>query len=187
MTGELPAHRASNAENVSIWWRHYERQIHGQSRPVLMASALESDVLMTEPAFVATDRKPMMTSSNGNIFRVTCHWPVNSPHKCQWRGALMFSFICVWINGWIYNREAGILRRHRAHYDVSPYRKDVTERYTANWSYFEWTNLMLTVSDYDNFPLKYLQCVVTDTPPPPPMIVRYQVISSYLFLWLQIG
>ena len=26
--------------------------------------------------------------------------PVNSPHKGQWRGALMFSFICVWINGW---------------------------------------------------------------------------------------
>ena len=26
--------------------------------------------------------------------------PVNSPHKGQWRGALMFSLICVWINGW---------------------------------------------------------------------------------------
>ena len=45
--------------------------------------------------------------------------PVNSPHKGQWRGALMFSFICVWINGWVNNREAGDLRRYRAHYDVS--------------------------------------------------------------------
>ena len=27
--------------------------------------------------------------------------PVNSPHKGQWRGALMFSLICVWINSWI--------------------------------------------------------------------------------------
>ena len=45
--------------------------------------------------------------------------PVNSPHKGQWRGALMFSLICVWINGWVNNREAGDLRRHRAHYDVS--------------------------------------------------------------------
>ena len=25
--------------------------------------------------------------------------PVNSPHKGQWRGALMFSLICAWING----------------------------------------------------------------------------------------
>ena len=44
--------------------------------------------------------------------------PVNSLHKGQWRGALMFSLICAWINGLINNREAGDLRRHRAHYDV---------------------------------------------------------------------
>ena len=45
--------------------------------------------------------------------------PVNSPHKGQWRGALMFSLICVWINGWVNTREAGDLRRYRAHYDVN--------------------------------------------------------------------
>ena len=45
--------------------------------------------------------------------------PVNSPHKGQWRGALMFSWICVWINDWVNNREAGDLRRYRAHYDVT--------------------------------------------------------------------
>ena len=45
--------------------------------------------------------------------------PVNSPHKGQWRGALMFSLICVWINGWVINREAGDLSRYRAHYDVT--------------------------------------------------------------------
>ena len=68
----------------------------------------------------------MMTSSNGNIFRITGfyvrgihRWPVNSPHKGQWRGALMFSLICIWINGWVINREAGDLRRYRAHYDVT--------------------------------------------------------------------
>ena len=41
--------------------------------------------------------------------------PVNSPHKGQWCGALMFSLICAWAN----NREAGDLRRHHAHYDVT--------------------------------------------------------------------
>ena len=45
--------------------------------------------------------------------------PVNSPHKGQWRGALMFSLICVWINGWVNNGEAGDLRHYRAHYDVT--------------------------------------------------------------------
>ena len=44
--------------------------------------------------------------------------PVNSPHKGQWRGALMFYFICAGINGWVNNGEAGDLRRHRAHFDV---------------------------------------------------------------------
>ena len=44
--------------------------------------------------------------------------PVNSPHKDQWRGALIFSLICVWINGLVNNRKAGDLRRSRAHYDV---------------------------------------------------------------------
>ena len=44
--------------------------------------------------------------------------PVNSPHKGQWRGALMFSLICARINGWVNNGETGDLRRHRAHYDV---------------------------------------------------------------------
>ena len=105
----------------------------------------------------------IMTSSNGNIFRITglskgclqdgghfvqasrwqvCdilhddiikwkhfprYWPflwdihrwlVKSPHKGQWRGALMFSLNCAWINGWVHNGEAGDLRRHRAHYHV---------------------------------------------------------------------
>ena len=56
-----------------------------------------------------------------------CYWPfvrgihrspVNSPHKGQRRGALMFSLICVWIIGCENNREAGDLRRHRTHHDV---------------------------------------------------------------------
>ena len=43
---------------------------------------------------------------------------VNSPHKDQWRGVLMFSLICTWKNGWVNSSEAGDLRRRRAHYDV---------------------------------------------------------------------
>ena len=67
----------------------------------------------------------MMTSSNGK--KCPRYWPfvrgihrspVNSPHKGQWRGALMFSLICTQINGWVNNGEAGDLRRHRAHCDV---------------------------------------------------------------------
>ena len=45
--------------------------------------------------------------------------PVNSPHKGLWRGAMLFSLICAWISSGVNNREAGDLRRHRAHYDVT--------------------------------------------------------------------
>ena len=64
----------------------------------------------------------MMTSSNGNIFRVTGHLCgefTGDRHKGQWRVALMFSLICVWINGWVNNHEAGDLRPYHAHYDVT--------------------------------------------------------------------
>ena len=37
--------------------------------------------------------------------------PANSPHKDQWRGTLMFFFICAWTNGWINHGDAGDLRR----------------------------------------------------------------------------
>ena len=72
-----------------------------------------------------TSNTNMMMSSNGNNFLVTDHLcreftgsPVNSPHKVQWRGALMFSLICVWTKCWENNHEAGDLRRYRTHYDV---------------------------------------------------------------------
>ena len=44
---------------------------------------------------------------------------VNSPHKGQWRRALMFSLICDWRNGWVNNQDAGDLRCHHAHYDIT--------------------------------------------------------------------
>ena len=42
-----------------------------------------------------------------------------SPHKGQWRGALIYPLIYAWMNDWVNDREAGDLRRHRAHYDVT--------------------------------------------------------------------
>ena len=44
--------------------------------------------------------------------------PVDSPHKGQWRVALIFIW-SAWKNGWANIREAWYLKRHRAHYDVT--------------------------------------------------------------------
>ena len=65
---------------------------------------------------------PIMTSSNGNIFRPFLRGEFTG-HRWiillgQWRGALIFSLICAWMNGLVNNSEAGDLRRHRDYYDV---------------------------------------------------------------------
>ena len=60
---------------------------------------------------------------------------MNSLHKGQWSGALMFSLICVWINGSVCNRESGDLRRHRGHYDVIVMRRQGTSNHGFDtWS-----------------------------------------------------
>ena len=67
----------------------------------------------------------MMTSSNGKIFRVTGHlcgeftghrW---IPRTKASNEELWFPLICAWPNSWVNNGEAGDLRRHRTHYDVT--------------------------------------------------------------------
>ena len=69
----------------------------------------------------------MMTSSNGNIFRVTgLLWGEFTGHR--WIPATkvsnaelwcFFNLVCAWTNGWANNRDAGDLRRHCAHYDFT--------------------------------------------------------------------
>ena len=44
---------------------------------------------------------------------------VDSLHKGQWHGALMFSLISTWTNAWANNRDAGDLRCNSAHYDIT--------------------------------------------------------------------
>ena len=68
----------------------------------------------------------MMTSSNGNIFRVTGHLcgeftgPRWIPHtKASDAELWCFLWSAPWINGWVNNREAGDLRRYCTHYDVT--------------------------------------------------------------------
>ena len=76
--------------------------------------------------------------------------PVNSPHKGQWRGALMFSLICAWINDWVSNREAGDLRRHRGHYDVNVMNYDMGKQLfsgvSVGWHYWSMPNFNVALA-----------------------------------------
>ena len=68
-------------------------------------------ILSYKNPFNAMNRK---TSSNGNIFRVTCLL-CGEFTGLRWIDVF---FIWAWINSWINNRGASYLRRHRADYDV---------------------------------------------------------------------
>ena len=83
--------------------------------------------------------------------------PMNSMHKGQWSGALMFSLICAWTNSWANTGDAGDLGRHCTNYDVivvwpfiflweSKYHKDQqiidVSLLLAWWSC--WSNIRLT-------------------------------------------
>ena len=74
------------------------------------------------------EKKPvyMMTSSNGNIFRVTgplCgeftghRWIPRT--KASDAELWCFLWSAPWINGWVNNRKAGDLRCHRTYHDVT--------------------------------------------------------------------
>ena len=85
---------------------------------ILNSNLAKSRLLITN--FVNAQSFWCFAQSTAMLMSMGIHWsPVNSPHKGQRRGALMFPLICTWINGWVNNREAGDLRRHRAHYDVT--------------------------------------------------------------------
>ena len=105
----------------------------------------------------------MRTSSNGNIFRVagplcgefTGHRWI--PHKGQWCGALIFSLIWAWINGWVNNREAGDLSRHRVNYDVTvmTFRQLDLQRHISFKMYSKF-NISLQESTFENVTCKLL-------------------------------
>ena len=106
----------------SVLIRHTSRYMHMQLFGIQSQESGEHSVCVVINCQFSycwcPDNKIMMTSSNGNIFRVTGHL-CGEFTGLRWRGSLMFCLICVWINGWVNNRETGDVRRYRAHYEVS--------------------------------------------------------------------
>ena len=73
--------------------------------------------------------------------------PVNSPHTDQWCGALVFSLICVWRNGSVNNQDAGDLRGHCSHYDVTV----MWSRIVIQWSGQPWDLSAFNATLLSNF------------------------------------
>ena len=74
VTGKFRAQRSSYSANVSIWWRHRGNQIIIISEMRLKISSPNGGQFVeVEVNMLCCQWGNMMTSSNGNIFRVTGH------------------------------------------------------------------------------------------------------------------
>ena len=105
--------------SLRIWSSLQFKNGHAQMMFSATAVSQHSTVFFN---VLSSREKFMMTSSKGNIFRVTGHLCgefTGPPTNGKWRGALMFSLTCEWINGWVNNRGEVDLRRYRAHYYVT--------------------------------------------------------------------
>ena len=133
--------RTSKMERVSKQWRHH---VYTNDRP------------LNTGAYIYI----MMTSSNGNIFRVTGPlWGESTGHrwipftKASDTELWCFLLICAWTNGWANNQDAGYLRRHRGHYDVTAMLN--TKLVPACWC--------MQISGFINRYLKWLSMLLIDS------------------------
>ena len=128
---------------VPVWRKHIKTRHVDPSWPSLLNAiifpSMAGTVLMLSPSdryrhCVLASRGIELVyiggaAAHGDVIiwkQFPCYWPfvrginrsrVNFLHKGQWRGAVMFSLICAWINVWVNSGGAGDLRPHRAHYD----------------------------------------------------------------------
>ena len=132
----------------------------------------------------------MMTSSNGNIFRVTGHLcreftgPRCIPRTKSSDAELFFSLICVWINGWVNNREAGDLRRYRAHYDVTVMELPVMRKrfHILTSTYDEWKTPAVSASRPEYFEYSAINVRIVNLKGGPAIPISEGPISPGVFL-----
>ena len=131
--------RASNAENVSIWWRHNDN-IH-ILRPSYIYYPLccsgyrwfwltfcQVTIVFTRSIRTRYDICWLIRAYTTHqmehfsyylplVRETTGHWwiPLTRPVT----PSFVFSLIYYWTKGWVNNRYADDLRRNRAHYDVT--------------------------------------------------------------------
>ena len=105
-TGEFPTQMASNAENVSIRWRHHGTHIHPcptfrQSMPTITIEAAESDRRHRDPNPVFQYDKPMnyisIETSGRNLSMRTSHSYDFKAISCKTDGAwlIKYQWICI--------------------------------------------------------------------------------------------
>ena len=80
VTGEFPAQRASNAENVSIWWRHHELHVTGV---VIMLSVFPNHLKRNPHSLPMRTSYGVSRPANHYSFRlISSHFSPLNQHFC---------------------------------------------------------------------------------------------------------
>ena len=119
VTGGFPSQRASDEASLTTPWCHHNfRSL--PSRVLYHCYIVSKPTPATEYGIKHDDVIKWKYFPRYRPFvRGIRRSPVDSHQKGQWCGALKFSLICAWTNGWANNRDAGDLRGQRAHFDVT--------------------------------------------------------------------
>ena len=83
VTGEFPTQMASNAENVSIWWRHYDSgsivEAGPSSRGIILQDQPSGEVdIMLHPSRIRA-----FTCNVNHQTQLNCHGGMHSTNVCQ--------------------------------------------------------------------------------------------------------
>ena len=125
--GQHNCHNNDAAKILRITYHFFANDIYHQQCLNQNSTASYNRVsLWYDPISYDTIYSIMTTTVHGDVIKWKhlprywplvrgIHWPlVDSSHKDQWRGALMFSLMA-----WANNQYIGDLRHHRAHYGVT--------------------------------------------------------------------
>ena len=108
---------------------HYNADVISTWKFIRTQSASQNSIMLLNSDLIIINRFTWENTDNEVIEwkQFPHYWPIfdgnspvtGSPHNSQWSGALMCSLFCAWANGWVHSRDAGDLRRHCAHCDVT--------------------------------------------------------------------
>ena len=111
----------------SIVYSRTDQRKHQSSASLALVRGIHRDRWISRTKGQQRGKCFHLMTSSWEAGALVLEWQANSPHKGQWREALMFSLICARINDWVNNGEAGDLIRNCVHYDVTKmihFRKD---------------------------------------------------------------
>ena len=119
VTGEFPAQMASNAENVSIWWRHHVYIIWWRDNHLPytwinnMECIFDVSVILIRRAFACLDKPGPKSRAARSVVMEYCvliaHgvYPMKYVHGCD-----MFCFVIIISLHWHHNGRDGVSNHH---------------------------------------------------------------------------